>query len=181
MLLKWIPSITYLPLVEDSALSLPIHNGILGCSQRWSFLGWQGEREAGNQPFGVRDKMGELKFENRAWNRWLVGILLFGWVCVGSATALWVGPPWQAAGAGVCAIPVIVWIVSKTRRSPETEGGSETSINLFPFCVGLAGVAVGVALLCSRDARSGYMEHLATSAIIGGAILAIAGGVILLK
>jgi hypothetical protein len=72
-------------------------------------------------------------------------------------------------------------MVSKTRRSPETERESETSINLIPFFVGLAGVAAGGTLLSSREMRSGYVGYLATSAITSGAILAGAGVVIILK
>lgn len=120
------------------------------------------------------------------FSRLMATFLLAAWVSVATSFALYVGPPWQAAGAAAVAAPLIPWLVLAMQRRQESQspcpsetrgpGKSENrgTVDLRLLVVAVLLLACGFGLALSGIAGDGsYLERLSEALVAVGTLMAV--------
>lgn len=119
-------------------------------------------------------------------SRFATMLLMATWLSLATSFALYVGPPWQAAGAAAAAAPLIAWLVlalqRKGARSSQAASAHESlgtskdhgSVDLGLLAVAALQLACGFGLILSQVAGDGsYLETLSEALVAIGTLVAL--------
>jgi hypothetical protein len=119
-------------------------------------------------------------------SRFATMLLMATWLSLATSFALYVGPPWQAAGAAAAAAPLIAWLVlamqRKGARSTQAASAHESlgtsknhgSVNLGLLAVAALQLTCGFGLILSQVAGNGsYLQSLSEALVSIGTLVAL--------